>query len=207
MDRLTGHFQRAVRLWLRTAELRQRAAIGEQVMDAIELGVVAIPDAGDMKYANRLAEARLREGKLLVMRQGKLAAKGLGAPGLSDIGTCYVTVLPVGSSGPLALRIHPATLLVLIGHARRRRTITVQQLVVIFGLTPAEARLARSQSGGESMAAYAEANDVSINTLKTQLKSVFAKTGTTRQAELAQMIAIIPVVRQEPAEGTRQVIR
>ncbi len=225
MGRLTGHFQNAARLWLGTEDLRQRAAVGEHAMDTIELGIVAIDARGHLRYANHYAETLLREGKLLAVRHGKLSATlpgdthqlqaalqqvatsrhglslRLGSAKRADTSPCDVAVVPIGSTDPFALRVNPATLLLLISQVRHRRTITVQQLMVIFGLTPAEARLARALGSGESMTTYAEANEISINTLKTQLKGVFAKTGMTRQAELARLIAIIPVLRQQSANG------
>lgn len=220
--RLTGHFQQAVRLWLGTEDLRQQAAIGGQGMDAVELGIVAIDTDGRVKYANRYAEALMREGKLLHVRQGKLAATepgdaqrlqgalrqaattrhgqslGLGSVKRADTSPCHVVVVPIGPEGPLAMCVNPARLLVLISYTRRRRMLTVQQLMLIFGLSPAEARLARSLGAGDSMDSYAKTAGLSINTVKTQLQSIFAKTGTTRQAELARQIAVIPVVRERP---------
>src|SRR3954470_3143314 len=54
----------------------------------------------------------------------------------------------------------------------------------VFGLTKAEARLAVRLACGETVEDIAEEHDVSISTARVQLKSVFAKTGTSRQAEL-----------------------
>lgn len=56
-------------------------------------------------------------------------------------------------------------------------------------LTPAESRIARGIARGEPLAAIAEANGISIGTARTQLKSVFVKTGTHRQAQLVALLA------------------
>ncbi len=222
--RITGHFQRAARLWLGTEELRQRAAIGEHAMDSVELGVIATDVSGKVRYANRYADALLRKGRLLRSNRGRLAAtepqdakrfqaalqdaattgqgQSLSLGSNERIGRSgyQVAVLPIGSTGPLAGYTTTGKLLVLISNARHRRTPTVQQLMSIFGLSPAEARLTRSLGAGESMDSYAKTNNLSVNTVKTQLKSVFAKTGTTRQAELARQIAIIPAIRGQSRE-------
>lgn len=57
------------------------------------------------------------------------------------------------------------------------------------GLSPAEARLARRIGAGEDLKAIAKAENIAIETARARLKSVFAKTGTHRQAELAILIA------------------
>jgi DNA-binding CsgD family transcriptional regulator len=57
-----------------------------------------------------------------------------------------------------------------------------------FGLTPAEARIALGIAHGDSLATIAKEHGVSVKTARTQLKAVFAKTATHRQAELAALL-------------------
>lgn len=59
----------------------------------------------------------------------------------------------------------------------------------LFDLTPAEARLAKALAGGATLATTAASFGVSPQTLKTQLKSVFQKTGVSRQADLVRLLA------------------
>jgi DNA-binding CsgD family transcriptional regulator len=58
----------------------------------------------------------------------------------------------------------------------------------MHGITRAEARLASMLADGISLEEAAEALLVSIQTVRSQLKSVFAKTGVTRQAELVALL-------------------
>ncbi|TCN30206.1 PAS domain-containing protein [Sinorhizobium americanum] len=58
-----------------------------------------------------------------------------------------------------------------------------------LGLTTAEARLALRLSAGETVECAAEQMKITQQTARNQLKSVFAKTGTHRQAELALLLA------------------
>lgn len=58
-----------------------------------------------------------------------------------------------------------------------------------MGLSQAEARLARRIGAGEDLKSIAEAEGITIETARTRLKSVFSKTGTHRQAELAVLVA------------------
>jgi DNA-binding CsgD family transcriptional regulator len=57
-----------------------------------------------------------------------------------------------------------------------------------FGLTKAEARLASYLADGASLASMAQAFDVKLTTIRSQLQQVFAKTGTSRQAELVALL-------------------
>ncbi|GGC59998.1 helix-turn-helix transcriptional regulator [Chelatococcus reniformis] len=58
-----------------------------------------------------------------------------------------------------------------------------------FGLTPAEARLAAQVASGQAPAVAADALGVSYETVRNQLKAIFAKTDTHRQAELVALLA------------------
>jgi len=57
-----------------------------------------------------------------------------------------------------------------------------------FELTPSEARLALHLVTGETLRSAASELHISYETARTQLKSIFSKTGTCRQAELVVVI-------------------
>lgn len=61
-------------------------------------------------------------------------------------------------------------------------------LEAAFGLTPAEARVAQRLAQGLSIAEIAETHGVVQNTVRTQVKSIFSKTGRRRQSELVRLI-------------------
>jgi len=58
----------------------------------------------------------------------------------------------------------------------------------LYGLTPAECRLALAVCAAESLATVAERLGVSENTAKSQLQSIYEKTGTHRQAQLVKLL-------------------
>ena len=58
----------------------------------------------------------------------------------------------------------------------------------LFDFTPAESRLALRLAGGQSLAEACEELCISQNTARAQLKTIFAKSGVTRQAELVRLI-------------------
>jgi DNA-binding CsgD family transcriptional regulator len=66
--------------------------------------------------------------------------------------------------------------------------VEVGRLRARFGLTKAEARLALRLAEGASLANAAQAFDVKMTTIRSQLQQVFAKTETSRQAELVALL-------------------
>lgn len=62
----------------------------------------------------------------------------------------------------------------------------------LFGLTPAEARLARQVAMGATIEAIAGRMRITYETARNQLKAVLAKTNTHRQAELVSLLARLP---------------
>ena len=56
-----------------------------------------------------------------------------------------------------------------------------------YGLTPAETRVALHLADGGTVAGYAEAGGLSVGTVRSQLKSIFAKTGARRQSDLVRI--------------------
>ena len=60
--------------------------------------------------------------------------------------------------------------------------------MLIFRLTPAEARLAARLACGESLEEASERLAVSLGTARNQLKAIFTKTETNRQAELVALL-------------------
>lgn len=57
-----------------------------------------------------------------------------------------------------------------------------------FGLTPAEARLAREVANGAGLTEACDSIGIGHETARSQMKAVFAKTGTSRQAEVARLL-------------------
>lgn len=59
-----------------------------------------------------------------------------------------------------------------------------------FGLTPAESRLAAALADGACLADAAERFGTTRATVRSQLKSIFCKTGVSRQTELVRLVLL-----------------
>lgn len=70
----------------------------------------------------------------------------------------------------------------------RQAALPEDRLSAIFGLTPAEARLAAALAGGLSVNDYAEKVGITENTARWTLKQVQTKTDCRRQLDLARLL-------------------
>lgn len=81
-----------------------------------------------------------------------------------------------------------ACALVIHGAAAGIPTVGLQLLQHIYGLTPAEVKVALAIAEGETIKGYAERRRISRNTAASQLKRAFDKTGLRRQSELVRWL-------------------
>ena len=76
---------------------------------------------------------------------------------------------------------------------RLERAPQIDLLRSLFDLTPAEGRVAQGLATGLTLEEIAEAGGVSSNTVRNQLRKVLEKTGCTRQAEVAALLANVAI--------------
>ena len=100
-----------------------------------------------------------------------------------------ITPHKTDSGSPIA---SPSSAAVLIASAADNYEISEQALSSLYQLTPREARLAKSIGDGCSVEAYSQRHNVSKNTTRTHLKSIFSKTKTNSQTELLRTILTSP---------------
>jgi DNA-binding CsgD family transcriptional regulator len=67
-------------------------------------------------------------------------------------------------------------------------TPTARLLRHFFGLTSAEAAIAAAIGSGRDLDEISRTRGISLGALRNQLESIFVKTGTRRQTELAALL-------------------
>ncbi len=94
-----------------------------------------------------------------------------------------------------------ATSLLVVTPVDRAIVPTAKVLQGLFDLTPAEARVARGISEAQTVDALALSAGVSVETVRSQLKTVLSKTGLSRQQELINLLAgnMLPVSKGPPS--------
>lgn len=227
------HVARAVQLHARLAESAGRQALATAALDKLRVGVILADAAARPFYLNREAEAMMTAGCGLLLQEGRLglrhpaetarlraliaaaarAARDLGAgsggdallkggPGMPAL---HVWVAPLPRHhlpGELAA---PASCAALFVSRQGSVTLPWQRVSVGYGLTPAEARLAVLLAGGASLQEAAEQLQISIHTVRCQVKSVFSKTGARRQSELVTLLlqGVFALCRTEGADDAQ----
>ncbi|MGJ3230744.1 MAG: helix-turn-helix transcriptional regulator [Oceanicaulis sp.] len=88
----------------------------------------------------------------------------------------------------LAVGATPQSILVTIRPLVKSEPLPGPDLASLFSLTPAEARLAADLAAGHTLAEIADMHSVHISTLRAQLRSIFSKTGVSKQSEFVSAV-------------------
>lgn len=79
--------------------------------------------------------------------------------------------------------------LILLKEMKNRQKISPKHLKSLFGLSQAEARIVAALAAGQTLPDYAKTNNVSRNTLKSQMSSTFQKLNVGSQTEMLATLA------------------
>ena len=218
---LIPHLRRAVLisdvLELRTIETRRMA----ETLDTLRCGVVLTDGRSTIVHANRSAEEMLRDGGPISGAGGMLHASD--EQGSAELRQAirratqpiaegrengfpirltgpqaqarFAHVLPL-TSGAYRTRLRPeAIAAVFIGVSDEQGD--AQTIAAAYRLTPAETRVLARLLAGATLAQAAGALGIAETTAKTHLRSIFAKTGVSRRADLARLsVGLHPPVRK-----------
>jgi DNA-binding CsgD family transcriptional regulator len=212
------HLQRALRLNELT-RLRRKAIPKwtATLLDQIPAGVFLLDGRGVVLHANASAQAILGQRDGLAIQGGRLTAIGQQSDAKLDriLAACLSVHRRGGemrlarAKGHWLLSICPLTVAAagMTGEGHCRAWVWVsdadapskdiaQRLESLFGLTAAEQRVATAFAGRSSPAQIAEQQGVSLNTVRTQVRSIFDKLGVGRQVEAAQLLAEVSALPQ-----------
>ena len=212
---LMPHLTRAVQIHRRLLPVSVLDGASVDALDCLASGVALLDGSGRTIFLNRAAERLLRQRDGLFVEHGCLVAalpqerdalrllvghaaqttagaslRGGGALPISrpSMRRPYsVLVTPLGRRHT-SLHGPEAAVAVFISDPDERAVGNIGALVRLFRLTPAEARLAAGIATGAPLTEVADTLGIGRETARTQLRSVFAKTGTTRQSELVRII-------------------
>lgn len=89
-----------------------------------------------------------------------------------------------------------ARVAVFLSDPNLQQPISIDSLVSVYNLTPSEAQVAISLANGHSIDQIARKSNHSSHTIRSQLKSVFRKTGVSRQSELIKLLLTGPFAQR-----------
>jgi DNA-binding CsgD family transcriptional regulator len=215
LELLLPHLRQAFRLAdeLKAGEARSAQVRG--ILDRLSGPAAILTRDSRVQEVNSEMDRLLNSSGPIVMSGGRLVARrsadaaklvkavqlaGAGADpkasgtrlrldGGEDGALWIATVLPLSPviSAGLEIERH-GTLLVLNDLMQRRGVINPAMLQEVLRVSPAEARLAAALAAGETVNDYAERTALSLNTVRSQLKSVFGKINVSSQVELSKAL-------------------
>ncbi len=204
---LVIHLRIAVDLFERLQFAGAEHGVFHSAAQGLGLAVVVLDRGRRIVSSNPLADRILgedeglrRRGEELVFARSEhqriiIAMLGEGSPAAPLTrfrierpahGDVVITARPLDLS---AIHTGTGALALFFAQPGPEKTTDPQTLRDLFGLTGAEARLAAALTSGSTLVDAAHTIGIAHNTAKVQLRSVFAKTGVHRQAELVALIA------------------
>jgi DNA-binding CsgD family transcriptional regulator len=209
LDVLRPHLARSALLSARMGLERARASV--EALQAIGLPAVVLTRDGRALVVNE-AFASCAPTIRIGARDKVIFPRGESIATLEDILAMLCDPMAGGRSIPLSAQAGRPPMIVHVLPMRRSALdifsgahalmyvteVTTQDgpqpalLEALFDLTAAEAKVASQLVEGQSVVEIALAQNVASNTIRKHLKSIFAKTGIHRQAELVGLLKIRP---------------
>lgn len=202
LTRLAPHLRRAFRHFQAGYRDRVIAEVGGAVFDAIDIGVVVVGYAGRPKSISDTATAimerthALRIGLTGAVKladpEGERAMAAMLEPDYA--GPRVVTLLSGATriclvkveKDPEAAYFEGPTVVVTLEHKDTFPVLHEKRLQSDYAITNTELRILKAIATGQSVREIAEGEHRSPETIRTHLKSLYGKTGTSRQSDLVR---------------------
>jgi DNA-binding CsgD family transcriptional regulator len=222
LDLLLPHVEQLLHILSRMDRLKIMADLAQEHLAHTGAGCVVLNGDGLVNFRNRIAKDLMHEGSALyekdgfirltdteadarfrqlvkdcmmvsrlpsVMSSGVVAAPRPGALPLS------VVVLPYHSASHTETVIEQGSrAIIMIYDPNRPRMDPPGILRELYRLSDVESRVCWRLANGETLEEIATAEGSSRETVRSQLKRIFAKTGTRRQSELVRLILTGPAL-------------
>jgi DNA-binding CsgD family transcriptional regulator len=204
---LAPHLQRAFKLHMSLSRMKSHSDNLESALDLFPSGVLFLDHDGRISLMNRKATEVLAERDGLLANRAGLRANRPDESALLVKTVRDATALTGRASGGTVLisrRTRPQLQLLISPLSRSRRSSQAAVIFIhdpvqnqrprqevlrsLYGLTPAESRVALLLGDGHAPRKIAELIGVTDNTVRSQIKSVFSKTGIKRQVELVRLL-------------------
>ena len=197
---LAPHVRQAYELQLALGAQAERQRRLHQHLDQLRAGMILCDGAARVQWRNRSAADLLDAGYGMFQRDGCLSTarrddaerlRALVADAAAGVREgAFMTLGDAGRRLHVVLRSARSggEVLLLLTPAGAGAAVSPEAIACLLGLSGAEARLAAGLVAGKTLEQYAAQRGVGIGTVRGQVKQVFAKTGTTRQAELVGLL-------------------
>ncbi|WP_244425337.1 helix-turn-helix transcriptional regulator [Pseudaminobacter salicylatoxidans] len=218
---ITSQLARSIELARRMGSSEVERTLYSDVLDKLNVGVAIVDCSGRVANASAVARKFLSDRDGLQLQGGKVrAVNSMEDRELQGAIKAASQRMPNGEAGPsrgLSLTKHSGarTLGVMIRPVSMGATsgntgvaiyirdcdlapdVESEFVRQIFDLTPAEAAVTRRLTAGLSLEDAATSLDISRNTARAHLRSIFSKSGITRQTELVRLVLNSAVILGE----------
>jgi len=227
LRQLLPHMTNASRLYREMWEREQASAGALEALEALPEGVLLFGRDGRLLHATRRARQLLCDAPGLrlgaaalelegggsqvcalqaLLRAALACGNGAGASPGGEVSLhtlagplhCRVTPLPAGAGGLAS--VAGAALFCSMPLAAPTMADSLRQR---FRMTPAEALLTEALVNGRTLKEHAAQRDVSVNTVRSQLKGAVAKAGARRQSDLVRIVLTSPASAATSATPAR----
>lgn len=218
---LIPHLSRAAEMRLRVISMQAEQKQMADLLNCMPIGVILVNAKGRVYSINQNAGKilslndgiRIKKGTILAnspeettslkkMMEWATNSKPSDSPSPgrsmllrrpSDRRPYPVLIMPLNSDEFPAEEGGAAALF--IGDPDVRMEGAQDRIQYLYGLTPAEARLACMLMQGKSLQEAARESRLTVNTVRNQLKGVFEKTATRSQSDLIRLLLLGPVAQ------------
>lgn len=142
---------------------------------------------GGLGLVRPAANKLLQEAITAAQGDQEAAARSIPVPAEADRPATIVHVVPLRRSAS-DIFSGAATLIAAVTVSASRLVPSLQVLMGLFDLTPAEVKLAAALAGGSSLQEAAFRSGIQKTTARTHLDAIFRKTGTSRQGQLVALL-------------------
>ena len=225
---LAPQLRRGLELSQRIGASEVERSLYSSALDRLSVGVVIIDMSGKVVSCSVKAEDALAARDGLQMQAGKLRAtaakddrelqaairiamqkatggesdgmRGLALTKSSGVRNLGIIIQPVpGREGGGVMTA--ATVAIYFRDPDENADVANDLVRQLFDLTPAEAAVARRLASGLSLEDAASSLEISRNTARAHLRSIFSKSGITRQTELVRlMLNSVAILGSAPAQ-------
>lgn len=212
IEPLLPHLIAAVKLRWRFEDLSRMAQMGQHMLDRMQSPVLVINAKAHILFANIAARDWLSHARHPFSHQSalqqllhlasqicgaspvpmasmKIDSEGQGAP------ATYLVGFSLREDHPMAQGWSQPIGIVVVHDAATRHTPWPELLRQLFGLTPAECRLVERLSDYHCINEAADTLAIGRETVRTQLKAIFQKTGSRNQSALMQLVTELSQLR------------
>ena len=206
---LMPHFQRALMIYWQAARTKLQQLASESALDRLGHGLVLFGENGKAVFVNGSAQKVFATGDGLTFKDGILGVRGsdigmldaLITRAVAGVGGAMLVQRPSGKppynliASPLtesARFTHlpglPAAALLILDPAQNRPQESLRAFAHIYQLTRAETRLLELLMQNRLPKQIAAQLNLSVHTVRSQLASLYAKTGAKGQRELIALV-------------------